>query len=202
MAGIDDDDGKPGVGGSLAVAAPKRGLDARRPVLERRRLERRRRRRGHVDDQPCRLRAYRIKHEGVDDLHRPGEIEHDAAFPGSDQPVTVVADEATALARLDLAEVDVRHVDHEPIGIGQPEKAVFRVLLEVDDEARARRIANDSHVADEIGRRAAGKPGHGGNKSGGGYEAQRKTHRQDESSSTPPSPESASLTRLYGFDCE
>ena len=118
------------------------------------------------------------------------------ALPGRDQAVAIVADEAPPLARLRRhAERHVRHVDHEPVGIGEPQEAVFGVSGKIDDEARAIRIADHPHVADDVLRRAArNSPGEGG-KNGEKDEAQRQSDR-NRTSGAPPSPDSAAEARL------
>ena len=69
------------------------------------------RRRHQVDDEPRRLGAHRIEDEGVDDLDRPGEVEHDAGLAGRDQAIAIVADEARALPPAPPARRNPRPAD-------------------------------------------------------------------------------------------
>ena len=63
-----------GVSSALGRAADRRGGRSVSAAA----CEGFRRGRNHVDDEPRRLVADGIEHEGVDDIDRPGEVEHDA----------------------------------------------------------------------------------------------------------------------------
>ena len=75
---------------------------------------------------------------------------------GSDHAVAVVADEPAPLrGGRWLDEIHIGKIDDETVGIGQPQQPESRALLQVDDEARALRIADQAHVPDGIGENRA-----------------------------------------------
>ena len=101
-----------------------------------------------IEHQPRRLPAIGRQHEGLVDLHRAFGIEHDARAALHDEAETEGLDQpAPLLAGLvGQLEGDLRHVDDNPVGIGEREGGDIEFLREVHDEAGLLVVAADAHV--------------------------------------------------------